>query len=763
MKDMSAQTRVNEQSPEAGVPPALHEPDIKHYFRTLRQRVWIVVTCFVIIVTLGVVYAFKSTSIYRATAKMLIERQAPRVIGFRDVLGRSQPSDKGYFNYYYTQKEIIESRIILQKAVEQPGIQDLIESADGDSRPSLMGEIKRTISAAIGGSPDVPAEPWEKLQEVMDVDFVRNTQLLQINVEDREPVRAARLANAIARAFEQYHVECKRKTSNDAFLFLKQQQIVQANALHSAEKALQEFRQQTEVVSFDVRDENNAVLVRHSKLNEQLIQVGLARIELAAKSKVVEQGFSAVGSNPSPGDKGLFLLPSLKDFPTVPDMRRELVKAEKELAQLSVFYGPGAPQLRAVQSEVRILGERLRDALEHVRRSLLTELEVLNRQEMELQEQYAEQNQCALDLARESLTYDRLRREVNRQGKLLDILMERMREVDLSGDYAKTNVEIVEPADVPRLPVKPRKLAVLAVSIFLGLLLGGGLAFLAEYLDDTIKTPEDLESRVGVPVLGFVPGGSGNEQSAAASMVALLEPKSTITEAYRNIRTNLFFSAPAEEARVLCVTSGGSGDGKTTVSCNLAVVMAQSGKKVLLIDGDLRRSKVRESLNLESGPGLSNVLVGGAELEEVVQSPRGQGDGVVENLDVLIAGPKPPNPAELLGGEGMGRLLAKVREKYDRVIIDTPALLLVADGGIVAGISDGVIVVVKAGSNSRALVKRTRMHLQGVKARVLGGILNDVRVSRIGYYHSDYYYYGYYGAYRSHYQSDDEALGQDEV
>jgi capsular exopolysaccharide synthesis family protein len=302
------------------------------------------------------------------------------------------------------------------------------------------------------------------------------------------------------------------------------------------------------------------------------------------------------------------------------------------------------------------------------------------------------------------------------------------------------------------------------MSIFLGLFAGIGLAFFFEYLDDTIKTPDDLEQRVGVPVLGFVPAITGRngqmDSFAYKRRVSVIEPKSSITEAYRNIRTSLFFSAPPEESKVLVLTSSAPRDGKTTTSTNLALVIAQSGKRILLVDADFRRPMIHKIFGLDTTRGLSSILVGQSNLEEAVQKVKHDGR-LLENLDVLVAGPKPPNPAELLDSEAMRTFLAEARKKYDRVIIDTPPVLFVADATIVSAMCDGVILVVKAAKNSRSVAIKAREHILAVKGRILGGILNDVRIARFGYYYSYYYYYYpysryYYDYYHSYYSSEEE-------
>jgi len=760
---------------------ARNQPDLKHYLGILRRRIWVLLTCFVVITTLGLVRAFKSTPVYRGVAKVLIEKQTPRLMKFEDVV-QVAAADQAY---YRTQLELVRSRAVLEKALEEPGIRELFEvKAEGAGRPSLWEEARRTFSALMGATPAPIPEPWERLRAVVDAQFVRDTNLLQIMVESPDPKRAADVANAVARAFERYHLERKQQTSNEAFRFLEKQQADQREVLHKAEDALQRFREQARLVSLDVTDKDNPVLARLSRLNAELTKVQLDRIRLAAQLEVIlgrtgmrgptaraagsSEGASGAGQEDSqkglrserpqdmPGAEAFLSLAGVGEFQNLNALHEKLIAAEQDLAALGLLYGPDHPQFRAAQAKVRRLRDMLNQGLSQAAEALSARLDVLRRQERELRDQYAEQNQLALELAKQSLTFERLQNQVARARKLFDVLVERTREVDLSADYAKTNVELVETAEPPRFAVRPRKARMAVVSAILGLLVGTGLAFVFEHLDETIKTPEDLESRVGLAVLGYVPiigskGPQGDGFSRRCTLT-LAEPMSSVTEAYRNIRTSLFFSAPAEEAKVLVVTSGGPGDGKTTTCANLAVVIAQSGKRVLLVDGDLRRSRLHEAFGLDGSIGLTNVLVGQATLEQAVQRPTHNG-AVLENLHVLTAGPSPPNPAELLGSENMRKLLSEAREKYDRVILDSAPVLFVADASILAGLSDGVIVVVKAAKNTRNVAARAVDQLKGVRARILGGVLNDVRLSRMGYYYSDYYYSGYYGHYRSYYAS----------
>ncbi|MHC4591313.1 MAG: GumC family protein [Planctomycetota bacterium] len=734
------------------------ETELRRHLRVVRRHTALIMTVFAVIVVAGVVYAHVATPIYQSTAKILIEQQAPRLMDVEEVVQLRATDNK---DYYKTQQELVRSRAVLEKAVELPGVRELLLSRKvNPAAMSLAGRVKHMLGRLLGlgsnpspNSSDAPGsaegselpELWRKLGPVVRAEQIKQTQLLCVRARDPDPEGAALLANAVADAFEQYHVSRKAGGSRDAVEFLQGVKVHQQEILRQAESDLEKFREDADMVSLDVTDKTNPVLLRLGRISNELTEVQLNRIGLSAQLKVMRQAVSSGGESVQTSNEALFSLPLVASDPTVMDLRANLVAAERELSSLAEVCGPEHHRVQSTRAGVDLLKQRLREVLSQLSDSIVAQLDTLGNQEEELQKEYDDQNRLALDLARQSVTYDRLASDVERQRRLVAVLDERMGEVSLTGDYAKTNVEVVESALVPSVPFRPNRLLVAVQAVAVGLFLGVCLAFLVEYIDDTIKTPEDLEERVGVPVLGFVPAvdakGPRPERFARRGKASVLQPGSVATEAYRQIRTNLFFSASAAGSKVLAVTSGGIGDGKTTTATNLALVIAQSGKKVLLVDADLRLPAVHRVFGLRTNVGLSSVLVREAGLSEAVQRARHNG-AAIDNLDVLAAGPCPSNPAELLNAESMRSFLAEAREAYDWVIIDTTPVLSVADASIVGAVSDGVVLVVKAGAHSRGMALRARGRLEGVNARILGGLLNDVHLSRLGHY-TGYYHRGY--------------------
>jgi len=731
------------------------EPVFKKYLIIVRRHIWPAISVLLIVSTLGIIRAYRAVPIYQGVSKVLVERQGPRVTKFEDVL---QPNASWWGQEYYkTQEELIGSRAVLDIALENPDILKLFERHEdiGPVKMTFKSRIRQTISAVLGTPPPIPPEPWERLRSAISARHGNNTHFINIKATSADPKRAAMIANAIAKAFVRYHMMHRLEINNEVFLYLEEQKEKEARALKVAEQKLQSFREETHIASLDSADKDNPILARLTVLNAELTDTQLKRIDVESQGRVIRQALGDEDKGLSAENEKLFSVPMLQKDTAISELQSALIMAESELAELSDVYGPQHPRMKTAMTKIASLRGKLRDALNNIAGSLGTQEDMLREKETALEEQYDQQDQIALNLAKNSLTFQRLKNEMERHGKLYEVLVERMREIELASDYTRTNVEIVEPASTPKFPIAPNKQRMAMFSIFFGLLLGIGLAFFLEHADDTVRTPDDLETRVGIPVLGFVPEitvrKNVESKTAYRAIVSALEPNSSVIEAYRNIRTSLFFAGPAEDSKVLMITAGGPGDGKTTTACNLALVIAQSGKRVLLIDADFRRPRVHKNFSLENDRGLSSVLVGECSMEEAAQKTV-HDINIIENLDILPAGPTPPNPTELLESGSMRKLLETLRDQYDRIIIDTPPVLFVSDASILSTLVDGTILVVRANTHTRAHAIRARKQLNKVKARIVGGILNNVRVTRFGHHYSDFYYHGY-ARYRSDYYS----------
>ncbi|MDD3603738.1 MAG: polysaccharide biosynthesis tyrosine autokinase [Kiritimatiellae bacterium] len=734
----------------------------KPYLRWLgvmRRHLWIILAAFLIISTITVLRAYRAVPVFQAVAKIMIERQAPTVTHFEGVV---QPNVTwGAREYYRTQEQLARSRAVLEIALERPEISAMFGEEAGDV--PLRRTFRQTLSALLQMPAPEPPENWERLRGFISSEQVRDTYFLYIRAEASNRQKAALLATAVAEAFVEFHRRNRRTASNDAFVYLEEQKEKEETALQLAQQKLQEFRQGTQSHSLDLSEVGHPVMKRLTLLNEQLTQAQMERINLEAELRVVRRALASGTDAFQDVGEQVFSLSSIRKDPRMAEIRSALIAAEEEAATLADIYGPQHPNYVAVSTRMNLLKGKLSEALLEIVESLTSRLEVVQGQEKELQAEYDQQNAAAMTLANQSLEFRNLQNEVDRHQKLYSVLLERMSEVELTSDYAKTNVELIEAAALPKAPVRPNKISMVVKGLLLGLVLGIALAFFVEYMDETVRSPEDIELRVGIPVLGFIPrirlDREASDKEASRVLVYARGEDNIIMEAYRNLRTLVFFARPVEGSKVLLMSSAGPGDGKTTTAANLAMTIAKANRKVLLVDADFRRPMITKYFGLSAETGLSSVLAGESPLEDALQKTVVDLE-VLNNLDILSAGPMPPDSGELLDSSRMDRLLMELRDKYDRIIIDAPPVLYVTDASILAAKSDGVILVVKAGRRTAAFVRRAVKHIENVQGKVIGGVLNMVNVPRFGHYYSDYYYYGYARKDSAYYASEKSRSGR---
>jgi capsular exopolysaccharide synthesis family protein len=427
------------------------------------------------------------------------------------------------------------------------------------------------------------------------------------------------------------------------------------------------------------------------------------------------------------------------------DLIRQIKSMEvdlyKRMSELSKKYGEQHPQMIAIESELKTLQKRKAQEITRVIHSLRNEYKVAEAREKSLKAALEKQKRESLDLNQKAIQYTVLSRETESARQMYDLLIKRFKETSLTEDMRTGNIRIIDRAEVPKTAVRPKKMFNILLALLLGLVAGTGLAFFFEYLDNTIKLPEDIQKYLREPYLGPVPAMTldGNPQgSEKPELVTLHSPKSTASEAYRGIRTSLLFSSADKPPQVVLVSSAAPQEGKTSTALNLAITMAQTGGKVILLDCDMRKPSLHKVFGLPRDKGMSSILVGNCEVKDALLNTP------VPNLDIIPCGPIPPNPSEILGSPRMARLLELLRKSYSRVIIDTPPVTAVTDAAVIGRLVDGAVVVVRAGATPREIVRNGLIQLKAVNSPILGVVLNGVDMDRDGSYYYQYYYY-YYG------------------
>ncbi len=728
---------------------------IRVHLGVLRRRWPAMLACVVVVVTLTALYTFNKTPVYRASARLLIERRVPQLTLFDTV---QQVQDQAYFG---TQLALITSREILEKAIKDDPDQWLSSVFTGGEdaelrNPGLVATVREKVNAVLSAEPTRRPEPWEQLAGTVQARPVKDTNLVDVTVEGTSPDLAARVANAVARAYVDYSVTARQEDAGQAFDLLQVQRREQEVALKQAEDELLDYCEKTAIQQLAAGEGDTLVTSRMERLGEEFTAIQLQRISLSVASKACERAMQGK-------DQAMALLgvKFIREDPTVSWLNQQVVQVDQQMKAASQVYGPKYPEVTALGMRLEDLQVQLEQAVVQAAQSVQAEYQTLADREQQLFAVLDQQTKLALDAERKRQNYEGLRRNVDRQAKVFDVIVDRMKEVDLTKDARITNVSLKQQAERPRMPFSPNKRRALLLGLLLGLMLGAGAAYGLEWLDDTVKTPPDVERRLRAPWLGYVPrirtaARDGDGLRARARLV-LDNPTSYESEAFRSIRTNVYFSAPHDQLKSIMVTSASPQEGKTVVATNLAAAFARAGRSVLLVDADLRRAMVHRSLGISRKPGLADVIVQGMTLQETVRKLDGA-DGV-DGLHVLTAGSHVPNPSELLSSKRAGEMMETLRDSYDLVIYDSAPALFSSDAAPLAHRCQGVVLVVKAGKCRQRTAAWAIKQLEDVGGRLLGVVLNDVRPGILRAYAGDGYHYhtSYYRQYAEASPEDGEA------
>ena len=547
---------------------------------------------------------------------------------------------------------------------------------------------------------------------------------------------ATKITNTLARAYINQNLELKLKAVQDAVRWLHQRIEVERKKVQTAEQALLKYKQKHGIITDFTSDTEQVTAQKLAQLNAQVVDAESTRVEAETRYR---QALNLQGSPDMLGS-----IPEVLSNELIHEIKKIEVDLYKRMSELSKKYGKNHPQMVALEAELKTLEKRKGNEINRVINSLRNQYRVVLAKENSLKSALAKQKKESLDLNQKAIQYSVLNREVGSARDMYDLLIKRFKETTLTEDMRTGNIRVIDRAEVPWNPVKPKKKLNLLLAVIVGLVAGIGLAFFFEYLDNTIKIPDDLKQHLNIAYLGPTPLIESNAKARAGddsipALVCSHSPKSTASEAYRGIRTNLLFSTAGAAPQVILVTSPGPREGKTMTTSNIAITMAQSGSRVVIIDCDLRRPKVHKIFDLARDRGMTNLLVGTDGIEKTVMHSQ------IPNLDLIPSGPLPPNPSEMLGSEKMADLIEVLRNHYTRILIDSPPITAVADAMILSKYVDGVVVVIRAGQTVREVAKNSVNQLLGVGANILGGILNAVDIGKDKYYY--YYYYQYYHYY----------------
>jgi len=710
------------------------------YVKVLHKRRAAALTAFLLVFVLTAVYTFTARPIYESKVQILIEKENANVVSFKEVFEQNQVAD----DYYQTQYKILQSRALARRTLDALRLWDHPQfNPKGETRFSVGAIVMapvRMLSSWVGPAPVVEpggaaagetgaqARAIDRLLAGLTVTPIRNSRLVDVKFASSYPALSSLVANALAKAYIDQNLEFKFMSSKEASDWLGERLAEQRQKVEASEQALQRYREQTESVAFE--DRQNIVVQKLADLNAAVTRAKTERIQkeaLYAQMKSLQGDISRLDT-----------FPAILSNQFIQQQKGELAELQRQQAQLSEKLGPRHPDMVKIGLAIKTAETRIQGEVAKVVQAVRNEYLAAQAQEQSLMNALDQQKREALALNRKSIDYSALQRDAMSNRQIFESLMQRTKETGISGELKTSNIRVIDQAETPRRPASPNVPANLLLAFFGGLTLAVGVAFFFEYLDNRIKTPDEIKAHLGLPFLGLVPALFSKDLHDP--LISKGVP-ANFSEAFRAVRTNVLFSSADEGPKVIVVTSAGPGEGKTLVASNLAVAMAQAAQRVLLMDADMRRPRVHSLFGIAQEPGLSNVLVGNAKPSDAVRITS------VPGLWAMPAGMIPPNPAELLGSKRFKEFLGTLGQHFDILIIDTPPVMAVTDSSIAAHIATGVIFVLGAEMTTRHTAQRAVEQLAHARPKFLGAILNRVDLQHQAYYYSQYYrreYAGYY-------------------
>ena len=691
--------------------PGRHAPH-QSILRIIWRRRRIVLLAFVMCMGAGVVYLAKATPIYTSSSRLLVEQTGPKVITTSDgFVAQSQ-------NYLYTQCELLRSTPILSGATRLLGPQKLRTFGDATDQVAFL---KAAAEATVGKADDI----------------------ITVTLDSPCPDEAARIVNAIVESYVAYQAHSQRNTAAEILKILQREKTRRDAELKKTFQAAMAFKRDNEIISFG-SDDSNIIIQRLDALSDALTKAELAMMETKAR-------YDATRSLLADPRKILHLTDRLLAGQGTSTLQGNTLEEERsrlnlELTVLRAGCTEDHPAVRMTKLKLKQLEDQEKErnlAMAEAHTGWLKqEVAAAESRVKELGRSLEAQRKLAQDLNSKAVEYAMLVAEQNRAERICDLLDSRIKEIDITDDGGALNVSLLETARPASAPSKPKKAHTMFIAVVVGLLFGFSLALIGEWMDHRLRSAEEISEVLGLPVLGVVPRISHRKGLARVAKVVDLEPTSPAAEAYRTIRTAVYFGSPDIETRTLLVTSPAPNAGKTTLVSNLATAMAQAGQKVVILDADFRRPCQQKIFEIDKeAPGVTEVLVGDGSLDDAIQ--RTGTDG----LDVLPCGTIPPNASEILNSEAFGKLLAELSGRYERVLIDAPPVLPLADARILGARCDAALLVLRADKSSRRPSQQAVESLLSVGTRILGAVVNGVARNRgYGYQGYNYYHqYRYYG------------------
>ncbi len=734
-----------------------HESALGEYIRILVKRKWTVLACLFTIFAVVAIASLKMTPVYEASGSIEINKSDSSLVNFNN-----SPT----FNVdYYDPTELETEVMILQS--DLLALQVVKELAL-DRRADFGGKTA-DLSSSIDLAPDPLQADSSRASSLLSsfrgnlkVTLSPNTHIIKVSFRSPDKELTANVVNTLMSTYAENNFKSRFDSTMQASDWLSKQLVDLQMKVETSQEKLVRYQKEHEILGMD--EKQNITTAKLDELNKSLTAAESDRMAKESVYRLVESGdadtIASAASTLDAAGAG-----TTSDSALLSTLRTKEADVRIQAAELSTQFGPSYPKVMQLNGQLKEIDAQLLAEIKKVGGKIRGQyLAALQRENM-LREAFEKQKQQANKLNESAIQYSILKRDLDSYRTLYEGLMEKMKEAGVSAGLKSNNFRIVDVARVPTAPIEPNIPRNLAFAVMLGLTSGVGLAFLLEGLDNTVRTTEQAQMISGLPPLGMIPMGSRTAREGAnakrlviatskeaVELITQVRPQSQMAESYRALRTSLLLSNLGAPPKVIMITSALPQEGKTTTSINCAVVLAQKGIRVLLIDADLRRPSIHKTLGMGPRSGLSNVLTGSATLQQAItRSP------VLPSLSVLPAGTPPPNPAELLASSNMRDMLEELRGQYDHIVVDTPPTLSVTDAVVLSPRADAIVLVIRSGQTTKQALRRSRDILMQVNAKVSGVLLNAVDLSSPDYY----YYYEYQGKY-SRYYRDDEAHDEED-
>lgn len=745
----------------------LEPSNFRDYLFVVLKRKWLILSLVLVVTSLVTIQAFRAPSIYEGETIIRIEQKAPNVLQTKDIViaGQSDP------NFWNTQLRLLENPALARQVVLTLDLQHNPTFFGGQTQGGVFSSLRRIFSKPkkVNESPAVASgltvvgesevtggsltpEQLAELEPYEDaiiggetVETIPQTNLAKIRFVHSDPELAQKIANTLAEVFVNNNLERSTQGSNKAEdLLAREIANLQTKIKHDQEAQFNYAKAKNLPLVNDTA--GNLEAVRLATLSGQLLTAENERKNFQAQLEAAKR------------ERNPFSIPDVTTSARVDKLRERISNLKEKRDALLIIYTEDWPEVKKIDAQVKTLQAELDSAPSEIVTSMQRRYEAAVSKENLLRRSYEQQKGTTTQQTRDQIDLLAMTQELETNRQILNTLLQKQREYQVTNGDRSNEVSIATYSRLHRTPIGPQRFRNIFVAFLLSLIAGIGLAFLLDFLDDTIKTVEDVDRYLHMPALALIPAGRdrgrliglGGSQGAPPSdttaLAMISDARSPIAESYRHLRTSLLLSSAGQPPKTILVTSSQPSEGKTTTAINTAFMLAQTGAEVLLIDCDLRRPRLHAHFGAPNTRGLTNWLSGETDIDSLTQT-----FGSLANLKFLTSGPVPPNPAELLGSDEMRKLLSLLTERFAHVIIDSPPAISFTDASILSTMVDGVVLVVHGGRSSRAVVRRAKQQLLDVGAHIFGIVLNNVKVET-----QDYYYSGYYSA-ANEYEEGDNA------